>query len=113
MARGRHRWLLALGLAATLAGAAALGFDRWVATTSLPPLEPELSAVVLDRDGRLLRAYTVADGRWRLPADPGTVDPGYVASLVAYEDRRFWRHHGVDPLALARAACATRSTSRA
>ena len=27
------------------------------------------STVVLDRDGRLLRAFTTADGRWRLPRD--------------------------------------------
>jgi penicillin-binding protein 1C len=38
---------------------------------------------------QLLRAFTVADGRWRL--DPGTVDPLLITKmLVAYEDRRFY-----------------------
>jgi hypothetical protein len=32
------------------------------------------------------------------------VDPGYLKLLLAYEDRRFWSHCGVDPLALGRAA---------
>jgi len=77
--------------------------DRWVAATVLPPLGLETSVEVADRDGRLLRAYTVADGRWRLGVAPGDVDPAYVAMLVNYEDRRFYRHGGVDLRAMARA----------
>ena len=47
----------------------------------------------------------MADGRWRLPVDAKTgVDPGYLKLLLAYEDRRFRSHAGVDPLALGRAA---------
>ena len=47
----------------------------------------------------------MADGRWRLPVDARTgVDPGYLKLLLAYEDRRFHSHRGVDPLALGRAA---------
>jgi len=47
----------------------------------------------------------MADGRWRLPVDARTgVDPGYLKLLLAYEDRRFYSHVGVDPLALGRAA---------
>ena len=79
-------------------------FDAWVDATVLPSLAVETSVEVLDRRGALLRAYTVADGRWRLAADPGAVDPVFVRMLVAYEDKRFYRHGGVDLLALARAA---------
>ena len=47
----------------------------------------------------------MADGRWRLPVDARAgVDPGYLKLLLAYEDRRFRSHAGVDPLALGRAA---------
>src|SRR5450756_2396440 len=47
----------------------------------------------------------MADGRWRLPVNARTeVDPGYLKLLMAYEDRRFRSHAGVDPLALGRAA---------
>ncbi len=56
-------------------------------------------------NGKLLRAYAMADGRWRLPVDTKTaVDPGYLKLLLAYEDRRFYSHAGVDPFALGRAA---------
>ena len=45
------------------------------------------------------------DGRWRLPVQAARqVDPGYRDLLLAYEDRRFWTHHGVDPWAVGRAA---------
>jgi penicillin-binding protein 1C len=63
----------------------------------------EYSALVLDRDGRLLRPFATSDGRWRLPAQADEVDPRYLDLLFAYEDRRFRRHAGIDPLALLRA----------
>src|SRR5205814_4085173 len=65
----------------------------------------QISTTIVDRNGKLLRAYAMADGRWRLPVDARTgVDPGYLKLLLAYEDRRFRSHRGVDPLALGRAA---------
>src|SRR5882724_3121635 len=86
--------------------AAALGGASWV--RSLPPAptlaELDVSTQVLDRNGRLLRAYATPDGRWRLPATVDDVDPRFVEMLLAYEDRRFRDHAGVDPLAMARAA---------
>ncbi len=77
--------------------------DDWVAATVMPPLALETSVEVLDRHGTLLRAYTVADGRWRLAVDPTAVDPAYVAMLLAFEDKRFLDHGGVDLRAMARA----------
>jgi len=62
------------------------------------------STLVVDRDGRLLRAFTLPDGRWRLPVTSGEVDPRYVAMLLAYEDGRFYDHDGVDLRAMTRAA---------
>lgn len=74
---------------------------------ALPPLDlaraSERSAVVLDREGRLLRPFVMADGRWRMPARLDEVDPRYIDMLIAYEDRRFWSHPGVDGFALLRA----------
>ncbi|WP_375175907.1 penicillin-binding protein 1C [Pseudooceanicola sp.] len=137
--------------------------DLWIDRTDLPPLLLDTSAEVRDRDGDLLRVYTVADGRWRLRVGAGSmanlrpgkvlgapliecsarpqaglrrpaplgrricatprdgaalddnrnqpapitskgVDPLYLAMLMAYEDRRFLTHPGVDPYAMARAA---------
>jgi penicillin-binding protein 1C len=82
-------------------------FAAWVVSLGPLPLTQarQVSTTVVDRNGKLLRAYAMADGRWRLPVDAKTnVDPGYLRLLLAYEDRRFRSHAGVDPLALGRAA---------
>ncbi len=64
----------------------------------------ELSVTVVDRDGKLLRPFTTSDGRWRLPIEPKDVDQRYLKILFAFEDRRFYSHHGVDAKAVTRAA---------
>lgn len=97
------RAILALAAGLWLAAVARDGVDGWVAATDLPPLTIPTGAEVVARDGRLLRAWTVADGRWRLATDAGRVDPLFLAMLVAYEDRRFASHPGVDARALLRA----------
>ena len=53
--------------------------------------------IVVDRDGRLLRPFTIADGRWRLPVDAGPTSTRTSSTmLIGYEDRRFAEHDGVD-----------------
>jgi penicillin-binding protein 1C len=90
-----------LGALAGFAGAVG-----WVVSLGAASLGNELdfSREVLDRNGQLLRAYATSDGRWRLPATTADVDPRFFDVLFAYEDKRFRSHHGVDPLALVRAA---------
>ncbi|MFN3970408.1 MAG: penicillin-binding protein 1C [Gemmobacter sp.] len=95
--------LIALAFALWAGAAARDAGDAWIGATALPPLAVETSVEVLARDGRLLRAYTVADGRWRMAVELSEVDPAYVALLIDYEDRRFRSHPGVDVWALARA----------
>src|SRR5690606_41387902 len=56
------------------------------------------------RDGALRRALATPQGAWRFRVSLDEIDPHFVDMLVAYEDRRFRRHFGVDPAALARAA---------
>jgi penicillin-binding protein 1C len=63
----------------------------------------DLSQLVEDKDGQVLRAFIAADGSWRLPVSAGEVDPRFARMLLAYEDKRFESHWGVDPLALIRA----------
>jgi penicillin-binding protein 1C len=90
----------------TLVVGAVFAAAWWIVTLGPAPRAERLdySSVVLDRDGRLLRPYATAEGRWRLPATRDNVDSRYLDLLLAYEDKRFRAHHGVDPLALLRAA---------
>jgi penicillin-binding protein 1C len=62
-----------------------------------------LSTVVLDRDGELLGASIAQDGQWRFGVAPEVPDR-FAKAIVCFEDHRFYRHPGVDPLAIARAA---------
>lgn len=104
--RGKVRYTLFAfaGLASILAG----GLGGLVALDRAypPPIAAvqALSAEVLDRDGRLLRAFAAADQRWRFSIDLDDVDPQFLNMLVRYEDQRFWTHPGVDVRALLRAA---------
>jgi penicillin-binding protein 1C len=104
------RWRRIKLIAAASAAACLIliaAFAGWAVSLGPLPLAQvrQVSTTIVDRNGKLLRAYAMADGRWRLPVDARTsVDPGYLKLLLAYEDRRFRAHAGVDPLALGRAA---------
>ncbi len=96
------RLAVRLTLAVATLATAALALDR-----IFPPdltRYHERSIEIRDSNDRLLRAFTTADGKWRLKTTVDDVDPVYVAMLKAYEDRRFDEHWGVDPLAGLRAA---------
>jgi penicillin-binding protein 1C len=97
---GRNVSCLALGAAAL--ALAIFAADR------LFPLDlaryQDRSLEVLDCNGEALRRFTTEDGMLRLLTTPDAVDQRYLALLLETEDRRFWSHPGVDPLALARAS---------
>lgn len=84
--------------------------DRW-----FPPPTPDRSrqaVVVLARDQTPLRAFPDRTQVWRHPAAIEDVSPRYLEALVAYEDRGFWVHPGVNPLALVRAAWQRATTGK-
>lgn len=101
----KRRWLVSVAAVVALAVAVPLGLDA-ADRAFPPPLEraATVSAEVHDADGQLLRAFATPEGRWRLKTTAKEVDPRFVNMLVAYEDRRFYEHGGVDPYAIARAA---------
>src|SRR5262249_859837 len=61
------------------------------------------AVVVLARDGTPLRAFPGEDHVWRHPISLDEVSPLYLEALVRYEDRAYYWHPGVNPLAIARA----------
>src|SRR5262249_6518416 len=62
------------------------------------------SAVVEFRDGTPAHVFLSPDGKWRLNTALADVDPAYLRALVKLEDKRFWLHAGVDPIAILRAS---------
>lgn len=67
-----------------------------------PTIDSPLSNVLVDADGRLLGASVAKDEQWRFPGT-GVVPAKFAAAVVLQEDKRFWHHPGVDPLAIGRA----------
>lgn len=101
------RWsAVSMGVAVFLALSSLAAFEVALSRLPPPPLAEaaEVSVTVLDREDRLLRAFTTDDGRWRLPVTHDKVDQRYLDILFAFEDGRFWQHGGVDARALIRAA---------
>jgi penicillin-binding protein 1C len=93
---------------ALIAGLAIVAVALWLRAGPLPAglldLQQRESTNVLDRNGEVLYEARAGDGsraRW-LSAD-GLPAP-LVDATIAAEDHRFWRHPGIDPLALTRAA---------
>ncbi len=91
------RWTLA-----TLLSVIAL---LWLADRiwPLPLPKDDLARVVLAEDGTPLWRFADANGVWRYPVQTGEVSPYYLDALLTYEDRWFYQHPGVNPLALVRA----------
>ncbi|MCJ8310807.1 MAG: penicillin-binding protein 1C [Rhizobiaceae bacterium] len=101
----------ALGLAVVLAATFAVLSSAYPAKPLLAKID-DYSIEVVDRHGDHLRIFTNRGDRWRLKTDLDQVDPNFQRLLVAYEDQRFFSHHGVDPLALMRAAGQFASSGR-
>lgn len=93
----RHRRALLL-LGAIAGGLALLAW--WTAPRRL--FRDPLSPVLFSADDRLLGARLAADEQWRFPRTRA-VPERFFQALVQYEDRRFFRHRGVDLRAIARA----------
>lgn len=106
----RNRWLLRLhaGLlgAVLVASAVGLPLTAMIERLGPPPLGENIrySTLVTDRDGKLLRPFITKGGYWRLPVTAEDVDQRFLSMLIAYEDKRFFDHHGIDPRAMLRAA---------
>lgn len=67
-----------------------------------PLFDVPYSTVVSDRDGELLGARIAADEQWRFPA-PDSIPDKYKICLVEFEDRHYYKHWGINPLAVLRA----------
>jgi penicillin-binding protein 1C len=73
-----------------------------VLVSPLPKFNAPLSTVVEARDGSLLGARIADDGQWRFPSS-GKVPEKFRKALLTFEDRYFFYHPGINPVALGRA----------
>lgn len=74
----------------------------WLFCLPRPLFNQPLATVLLDREGQLLGASIAADEQWRIPAGD-SISSRLMTAIVTFEDKRFYKHWGVDPRAIARA----------
>lgn len=102
-----RRWFFSLNYCRKLliiggiAGIASISFLQWL------PLPASLNqqyyaSLLLARDGGLLGASIATDQQWRF-APVEQLPDKYLHALLLFEDRHFYRHPGINPLAIARA----------
>lgn len=73
-----------------------------VLLSPLPAFRAPLSTVVDASDGSLLGAKIADDGQWRFPG-LGQVPEKFEKSLLTFEDKWFYYHPGINPVAIFRA----------
>jgi len=102
MVRRSRRRLGAAGMAA----AALIGSLCLVRAWPRPPLHAgiPMSTAISAQGGELLRLTLASDGQYRLWVPLDQMPPRLKSAVLLYEDRWFFRHPGVNPPAVARAA---------
>ncbi len=85
------------------AGVCLLGLALILRLVPVKPLQPSFSTILEDRQGILLGAKTAGDGQWRFPPSDSVPDK-FRKALLAFEDRYFYYHPGINPFSLLRAA---------
>lgn len=103
--RGKLFWQSCLHWIRRRPGASALLLALiilWFFCLPNPLFDKPVSIILEDNRGELLGARIAADGQWRFPFQI-EVPEKYAACVVAFEDKRFWWHPGVDPVSMGRA----------
>ena len=101
-----RRYLRGVALAGASFGIAA-ALVWWLAPKPDLYADVTFSTLIVDRHGEPLRLRTAEDGRYRLFTPLEDIALAAQEATLLYEDRGFYGHFGVDPLALLRAAWTT------
>lgn len=86
------RWLAALFLVFTLLN-----------VLYPPPAPPAYSTAVYDADGHMIHAWLTPDEKWRLHTELHEISPLLRQTILHKEDRWFYYHPGINPVAIGRA----------
>jgi penicillin-binding protein 1C len=95
--------LAGVNLAAWLLYKLIILLSLWAFPLPLAPLETDYSTLHLDSRGHLLRISLSPSGKYRLRLPLHRISDTLRRGFVAYEDRYFFVHAGVNPLAVLRA----------
>ena len=63
----------------------------------------EYTTIVTDAKGNLVNAFLTKDEKWRMKTELGEISPLLRKTIVAKEDKYFYYHRGINPVAVGRA----------
>ncbi len=102
----KTKWIAALtfSLALVLVGSFLLFlFLDYLYPFPTENLNKESTIIISDKEGDPLRFFFPKDKQWRFPVELKDIDPKLVSAVIESEDRWFYTHPGVNPLAIGRA----------
>ena len=68
------------------------------------PDKVEYSTVITDNKGEVINAYLTSDDKWRMQTELHEISPLLRKTIIAKEDKYFYSHIGINPIAVGRAA---------
>ncbi|MDQ4141936.1 MAG: penicillin-binding protein 1C, partial [Bacteroidota bacterium] len=88
-----------------LVGAASLMVMSFILLNILFPLQVQIaySPVITASDGSVINAFLSPDDKWRMQLQANEINPLLKKAVLLKEDRYFYYHPGVNPMALGRA----------
>lgn len=67
------------------------------------PDKIEYSTIITDNKGEVIHAFLTKDEKWRMKTDLSEISPLLRKTIIAKEDKYFFHHPGVNPVAMTRA----------
>ncbi len=98
----KHKWLVGIFVTQVIFYAVLQVMIRTIPLPKEGIVRPS-STLIFDANGELLRAFTSSDGMWRIQTSIEHISPELKSFLINYEDRWFYKHPGINPLAILRA----------
>ncbi len=99
----KHLRVLLIGFAGILAGFVLLDL---IFPLPKQKLNPPASPVVYDNQGHLQYVFLAPDDAWRIRVKIDRISPLLKKSVLAFEDRHFYWHFGINPISIVRAGLA-------
>src|ERR1044072_487284 len=67
------------------------------------PDKTEYSTIITDNKGEIVNAFLTKDQKWRMKTELNEISPLLRKTIIAKEDKYFYSHPGVNPVAVIRA----------
>lgn len=82
------------------------GFLLFLLLNLIFPLrvKPEYATLITDKNGEVINAFLTRDQKWRMKTELDEISPLLRKTIIAKEDKYFYVHPGVNPVAVLRAA---------